>query len=65
MLPQGKVRACEALKNDPEMMAEIEEQVRQALLNLKAGGDQPLPTTVVAVEDEPAEKAAEKVEVGE
>ena len=25
---QGKVRACEALKNDPEMRAEIEEQVR-------------------------------------
>ena len=40
-------------------------QVREALLNLKAGGEgAALPTTVVAVEDEPAEKVAEKVEAG-
>ncbi|GMH75321.1 hypothetical protein TrST_g7978 [Triparma strigata] len=48
---QGKVRACAALEENPEMREEIEAQVREALLNLKNGD--PVPATVVAVDDPP------------
>ena len=55
---QGKVKAVECLKSNTEMCAEIEEQVRDALLNLKSPEDLP---AVVAVEDEAA--VSTKVEV--